>query len=251
VKEQLNKRKQDEDFAQIRLGYRNHAGELVEVHCPESQGVEATQNPRRTTVAFTATPIPPSPASALVVPPAPPSAAQATEPAPVPAPGAPAPMELGEKHITIRYGDTGYSYESLFGDYLAGAKELIVEDPYIRRDNQLRNFIQLCELCVQVGTIKKITLVTGTDHDYQKAEIEPKFKSLAESLADAGVEFVWRFDDKIHDRELRTDTGWSIRIGRGLDIYQRTDTWIQIGATNLNVRPCMETKVSIIKAPAA
>ena len=105
-------------------------------------------------------------------------------------------------------------------------------------------------MCVQVGTIKKISLVTGIDHEYQKAETEPKFKSLAESLADTGVEFVWRFDDKIHDRELRTDTGWHIRIGRGLDIYQRTDTWIQIGATNLNVRPCMETKVSIIKAPA-
>ena len=251
VKEQLNKRKQDEDFSQIRLGYRNHAGQLVEVHCPESQGVEATQNPRRNAVAFAATPIPPPPASASVVPPAPPSAAQATEAVPSPAPGATAPTELGEKHITIRYGDTGYSYESLFGAYLTGAKELTVEDPYIRRDNQLRNFIQLCELCVQVGTIKKISLVTGADHDHQKAEIEPKFKSLADSLADAGVEFVWRFDDKIHDRELRTDTGWSIRIGRGLDIYQRTDRWIQIGATNLNVRPCMETKVSIVREPAS
>jgi hypothetical protein len=69
-------------------------------------------------------------------------------------------------------------------------------------------------------------------------------------LADAGVEFIWRFDGTIHDRELRTDTGWSIRMGRGLDIYQRTDTWIQIGASNLNVRPCMETRVSIIKTPA-
>ncbi|NBV25297.1 MAG: hypothetical protein EBS05_25705 [Proteobacteria bacterium] len=40
-----------------------------------------------------------------------------------------------------------------------------------------------------------------------------------------------------------------VRIGRGLDIYQRTETWIQIGASNLNVRPCMETKVSIIRRP--
>ena len=47
VKEQLNKRKQDDDFAQIHLGYRNHAGELVEVHCPESRGVTATLDPRR------------------------------------------------------------------------------------------------------------------------------------------------------------------------------------------------------------
>ena len=78
-------------------------------------------------------------------------------------------------------------------------------------------------------------------------EIEPKFKALAESLADAGVEFRFRFDDKIHDRELRTDTGWHIRIGRGLDIYQKPDSWIQIGASNLDLRPCMETKVSIFQ----
>lgn len=229
VKEQLNKRKEDEDFAQIHLGYRNHAGEFVEVHCPESVGVSATLDPRRNAPTNAASPVPaPSPASNLVA-------------------ADPAPAELREKHITIRYGDTGYSYEALFGPYLAGVKELTVEDPYIRRDHQLRNFIQVCELAVQGGTIKKIVLVTGMDHDYQKAEVEPKFKSLADSLADAGVELVWRFDDKIHDRELRTDTGWHIRIGRGLDIYQRTDTWIQIGATNLNVRPCMETKVSIFK----
>jgi ATP-dependent Lon protease len=89
--------------------------------------------------------------------------------------------ELVEKHITIHYGDTGYSYETLFGDYLTGAKELVIEDPYIRRDHQLRNLIQLCELCVQVGTIKKIILITGIDHEIQQGEVEPKFKSLAES----------------------------------------------------------------------
>jgi ATP-dependent Lon protease len=250
VKEQLNKRKQDDDFAQIHLGYRNHAGEFVEVHCPESRGIVATLDPRRDLSVQTPPSSPPPPIEDLA------SRSLVTKRVPTqPAPASLSPSAssagLGEKHINIHYGDTGYSYEALFGDYLIGAKELIIEDPYIRRDHQLRNFIQLCELCVQVGTIKKIVLITGIDHELQQGEVEPKFKSLAESLADAGVEFVWRFDSKIHDRELRTDTGWSIRIGRGLDIYQRTDTWIQIGATNLNVRPCMETKVSIIKTPAA
>ena len=250
VKEQLNKRKADEDFAQIHLGYRNHAGELVEVHCPESRGVSATLNPRNNNSVYTVQSVVPQ---AVLAPPHMP-ATSAAQTAALPEEGsreaAPVTVELREKHISIRYGDTGYSYEALFGAYLTGAKELTVEDPYIRRDHQLRNFIQLCELCVQVGTIKKIILITGTDHEYQKVEVEPKFKSLADSLADAGVEFLWSFDDKIHDRELRTDNGWSIRIGRGLDIYQRTDTWIQIGATNLNVRPCMETKVSILKTPS-
>jgi len=80
-------------------------------------------------VAFTATPVPPPlatpSASAPVVPLTSPSAAPPPEPA-----AAPATTELVEKHITIRYGDTGNSYESLFGAYLTGAKELTVEDPY-------------------------------------------------------------------------------------------------------------------------
>lgn len=34
----LDKRKQDDDFAQIHLGFRSHVGEFVEVHCPQIPG---------------------------------------------------------------------------------------------------------------------------------------------------------------------------------------------------------------------
>ena len=64
-----------------------------------------------------------------------------------------------------------------------------------------------------------------------------------------GIEFVWRFEEGGDRREIRTDTGWGVRIGRGLDIYQRSDSWMQIGASNFNVRPCMETKVSVRRLP--
>jgi len=257
VKEQLNKRKEDEDFAQIHLGYRNHVGEFVEVHCPESRGIDATLNPRRNagdrglspiTAATKQDRVPgvqPTAATALRV-----EDSEAVF-SPALTVGTPITVGLSDKQFIVRYGDTGCSYDALFGAYLAGAKELTVEDPYIRRDEQIRNFIQLCELCVQVGTIKKISLITGSDSTQQRAEAERKFGTLAESLADTGVEFVWRFDDERQDRELRTDTGWHIRIGRGLDIYQKADSWIQIGASNLNVRPCMETKVSIVREQAA
>lgn len=36
---------------------------------------------------------------------------------------------LAEQHFTIRYGDIGHSYDSIFGPYLSGAKEVVVEDP--------------------------------------------------------------------------------------------------------------------------
>jgi len=46
-------------------------------------------------------------------------------------------------HVRIGYGDIGYTYENLFGAYLVGAKEMIVEDPYIRVPHQISNFMRL------------------------------------------------------------------------------------------------------------
>ena len=34
------------------------------------------------------------------------------------------PREPKERHYRIHYGATGYSYESIFGDYLSGAEEI-------------------------------------------------------------------------------------------------------------------------------
>ncbi len=241
VKEQLNKRKKDEEFGEIRLSYINVRGETVEVHCPESKGVDATLNPRSGPSS-----IPESAAAA------PPSAKVSGAPSEVTisveAPAASAPIpELANKHFTIRYGDTGYSYDSMFGAYLKGAKKLVVEDPYIRRDHQIRNLLQLCELAVNVGTIKAIELITSAENDAQKEEAEKRLDEIKEGLADYDVVLSYRFDDKIHDREVRTDTGWHIQIGRGLDIYQCPLSRLTVGATNCDLRPCMETKVTIFK----
>jgi len=249
VKEQLNKRKADEEFADIELSFFDHLGRKVVVECPESKGIAAMQSPTRQKLEGATEPDA-TLSSSQDEPPlitAAPSSSQLPDGLATPAPNVAA---LVEKHFTIHYGDIGFSYQSLFGSYLVGAKTLVIEDPYIRKDYQLRNLIQVCELAVQTGTAKQITLVTSSDNDFQRKETESKLQSLSESLADSGVEFRFRFDDKIHDRELRTDTGWHIRIGRGLDIYQRPDSWIQIGASNLDLRPCMETKVSIFRTHA-
>jgi ATP-dependent Lon protease len=247
VKEQLNKRKADEEFAEIHLSYTNTLGERVEVNCPESLGIEATLNPRSHEVApevkfVEAPPIQPALQSPVV--PKTEGVKEIAADAGVPPAG---PIELKDKHFTIRYGDTGYSYRSIFGEYLAGAKKLVIEDPYIRRDHQIRNLLQLCELAVETGTIKTIELVTAAEHPAQQAEAETKLAEITETLADCDVVFTFRFDDKIHDREIRTDTGWHIQLGRGLDIYQGPINRLRIGATNYDLRPCMETKVNVFR----
>src|SRR5699024_1118586 len=83
--------------------------------------------------------------------------------------------KLEEQHFTIRYGDTGYSYESIIGPYLKGAKAIIVEDPYIRMRHQMQNFVRLCEAVMQSGTTRKIKLITSYESTAQLQEMEERF----------------------------------------------------------------------------
>ncbi len=148
---------------------------------------------------------------------------------------------------TIFYGDTGHSYESIFGRHLRGARKITIEDPYIRSQHQVLNLVRFCELVVKIGTAESIKLTTGTDSQYQQGEVEEKFTHLQESLQEHGIEFTWKFSDVIHDREIRLDNGWLIKIGRGFDIYQKPESWFMVGANDHDLRPCLETKVDIFK----
>jgi ATP-dependent Lon protease len=187
------------------------------------------------------------PAKAPVAPPPSPAAsAPSTAPATVESQPA-APAQLREKHVRIGYGDIGYTYENLFGAYLVGAKEITVEDPYIRVPHQISNFLRFCELVVKVGSAQVINLVTGFDDSKQKTEAEEKLKLIASSLVDHGIKLNPKFDENLHDREIRLDTGWIIKIGRGFDFYQKLDNWFTVGTSDFEMRPCMETKVDIYR----
>ena len=56
-----------------------------------------------------------------------------------------------------------------------------------------------------------------------------------------------RVNPNLHDREIRLDNGWVVKIGRGLDIYQPPGSWLEIGALDLSLRKCQETKVDIYR----
>jgi ATP-dependent Lon protease len=252
VKEQMNKRKPDDEFARIGLSYINAEGQEIVVYCPESKHAEATQNPERRTLTIgpSAEPLPvivPEPpskpaaaapaAAADAPPPTVPAAPAAPEPAPAPA----------ERHFTIFYGDTGHSYESIIGPYLKGAKAVTIEDPYIRAPHQIQNFVRFCEAVVKHSAVRKIHLITGFDDDTPIAEVESKLQDLQQSLLEMDVVLGIDLNPNIHDREIRIDNGWVVKIGRGLDFYQRPDSWFSIGANDLSLRKCLETKVDIFR----
>lgn len=246
VKEQMNKRKPDDEFARINLSYFKVSGEEVVVFCPESKDAAATQQPARRRLSEADAQSSPTlevePAVQLV------PAAEETSVMPVSPTVVSVPLpsvELREKHFTILYGDTGHSYESIVGPYLQGAKSVVIEDPYIRLQHQIQNFVRFCETLLKAGTVKKISLITGYDDKTQLADIAEKLEELKQSLLELDVELEVKLNPNIHDREIRIDNGWVIKIGRGLDFYQKPGGWFEVGANDLSLRKCLETKVDI------
>lgn len=245
VKEQMNKRKPDDEFINIGLSFFNADDKEVVVDCPETIGVEATLNPIKPGVT---TEIPeegeshkPEVKPAEVVPEQPvgdKDAPSAVEPA-IP--------ELKEQHYTITYDSTGHSYETIIVPYLAGAKSVVIEDPYIRATHQVQNFIRFCEAILKQPTVKKIQLITSYDENTNVQELAERLQDVKQSLLELDVELDIKVNENLHDREIRIDNGWTVKIGRGLDFFQKPDTWFSVGMNDLALRKCLETKVDIYK----
>lgn len=247
VKEQMNKRKPDDEFARIDLSFLNAQGQEIVVYCPESKDANATQQPLRrqlndklaperdVATEVKREPLVPEPTINVEV--VRPIVTQVV-----------VLDELVEQHFTIMYGDVGHSYESIISPYLQGAKTVVIEDPYIRLQHQIQNFVRFCECVLKAGTVKKINLVTGYDDNTQLADIAEKLEELKQSLLEMDVELEVKLNPNMHDREIRLDNGWVIKIGRGLDFYQKPGGWFEVGANDLSLRKCLETKVDIFRA---
>jgi ATP-dependent Lon protease len=247
IKEQMNKRKPDDEFARINLSYIGVDGTERIVYCPESRDAAATQMPQRKTLAVAPGKSPSNGPAAIVQPPSAPQAQDApADSAPSDQPVADAPPQ--ERHFTIYYDDTGHSYESILNPYLAGARTVLVEDPYIRLPHQIQNFVRLCEAIVKSPGIKQIHLVTSYDSVTLFAETQEKLEDLRQSLIEMDVDLQVEANTNLHDREIRLDNGWTIKIGRGLDFYQKPTSWFEVGANDLSLRKCLETKVDIFRS---
>jgi ATP-dependent Lon protease len=167
----------------------------------------------------------------------------------VPRVSAPEPIEApAEQHFTIEDGATGHTYDTIFGRYLVGAKAITIEDPYIRTQHQVTNFVRFCETVVRAGpTVRRINLITGYDDKTDRTMVRNKLEELKESLRERAVLLDIQWSETKHDREVQIDNGWTVKIGRGLDFYQRPNGWSSIGATDLGLRKCRETKVDIFR----
>jgi len=171
-----------------------------------------------------------------------------TDAAPVPAYSTP-PVKplLQERHLVVPENAKGWSYRRLFGDYLAGATQITVVDPYIRAFHQIRNMVEFLRMVNEItpeGDEVAVHLITATESE-SKEKLEKQMENLGQvqdSFAETATPFSFEFSasPNFHARSIRTDTGWKITLDRGLDIFQ----WFEHSAFNAatNIQEARLTK---------
>jgi len=147
---------------------------------------------------------------------------------------------LQEHHVVVPENAKGWSYRRLFGDYLAGATQITVVDPYIRAFHQIRNMVEFLRMVNELtpeGDEAAVHLITATESE-SKEKLEKQIE-LLEKIQDSFAETSTPFSFEIsaspnfHARSIRTDTGWKITLDRGLDIFQWFEHSAFNAATNL------------------
>lgn len=153
--------------------------------------------------------------------------------------------ELTEKTIQVIEGEIGHSYASLLGPYLRGTKMVRVVDPYIRENHQIRNFRDFCSLIESFGeTPVDVRLHTKATSAEEKKDITEKLDNIKSALAESSVNFSYYFKGADHDRWIKTDTGWKIILGRGLDMFKPPETMCGFEEMDQSLRSCREFYVT-------
>jgi ATP-dependent Lon protease len=158
-------------------------------------------------------------------------------------------FKLIEGQKIIRDNQSGISYENLFGAYLKDAKEIILIDPYIRLPYQLRNLMEFAKLITtEKDELEQINLhlVTNNNEDYIENSKEA-FKEITDSLESIGIQFTYEFVENTHDRSIVMDNGWKIILGRGLDIFQKTNGRYDIAEYYQEKRLCKGCEITYVK----
>lgn len=154
---------------------------------------------------------------------------------------------LQEKNLSFRLGQTGLTYQSLFADYLKDATEITIEDPFIRTSWQIKNLMEFMTMLIDTRNVDELKVHLITNEEESKIpELIDKLDDIKDDMIEYGIEFDYKFRD-FHDRCIKTDNGWVISLGRGLDIYEKYSPY-SVAAVRPGKRKCKEFMVTYTKS---
>ena len=160
--------------------------------------------------------------------------------------------KLFEGHRDFAENQRGLSYETLLMPYLEGATEIELHDPYVRMSHQGRNLV---ELLAMISSAKdpadeidfKLFTLLEEEPEYQKKQLQ-MLNEIVQGAAQQGIKVDVAKDPGGHDRWIRTDTGWRINLGRGLDIFQKSDGgWFDFGSSRQEFRQVRAFGITYIR----
>ena len=157
-------------------------------------------------------------------------------------------LDLKPHQTILKDNQTGISYKKLFGDYLKGAHNITIQDPYIRMPYQFKN---LLEFCMMLGNNKaledevNLEIVSWNDEAYINDSIS-YFEELQESVTDLGINLTYKMENH-HDRFIATDNGWKITLGRGLDIFEKIEGRFNVADMDQTKRKCKSCEMTYLK----
>lgn len=154
---------------------------------------------------------------------------------------------LREQNLSFRMGQTGVSYEKLFAPYMENANEIIIEDPYIRAPWQIKNFMEFVTMLIDTRPVDDLKLKLVTSEEEAKIpDLIDKLDDIKDDLTSYGIDFEYTIRD-FHDRCIKTDTGWTITLGRGLDMFEKYSPF-SIANNRQEKRKCKECMITYMKS---
>jgi ATP-dependent Lon protease len=160
----------------------------------------------------------------------------------------PALVDLKPHQYILKDNQTGVSYKKLFGNYLKGATQIILQDPYIRMPYQFKN---LLEFCMMLGNNKEpemeldVEIITWNTEEFMPDSIS-FFEELQSSVLDLGINLVYKFENN-HDRFIDSNNGWKITLGRGLDLFEKTEGRFNVAEMDQSRRKCKSCEITYLK----
>ena len=153
---------------------------------------------------------------------------------------------LPEGGLTFRMGQTGVTYKDLFASYMADASEITIEDPFIRTSWQVKNLMEFLTMLIDTREVDdlKVHLITN-EEETKLPELIDRLDDIKDDMPTYGIEFDYKFKD-FHDRCIKSNDGWMITLGRGLDIFDKYSPY-SVAAVRQDKRKCKDFIVSYIK----
>ena len=123
---------------------------------------------------------------------------------------------------------------------------------FVRLPYQFRNLMELINLIAsykQADEQVEVKLITREEevNEDLREDVKERLKMVQDNLEPVGVDFYFEYDDFIHDRYILVDDRWKITLGRGLDIWNKTNGYFDIAETNQLYRSCKGFSMTIVK----